>query len=180
MLARWMLILAVLTLAGTFVVPEVRKHFHLEKPAREVVAESRRHFEEGQRLAAQGRYADAQREYQTCVDGDPQNAGAWCNLGLATAALGQEKEALAYYGKALQIDPQNGFTHYNLGLLFARRGDAENALEHLARAFAAAPDPASPERRAMLGDLQAATLPAALRQDPRFVALLTGAGGTVK
>jgi tetratricopeptide (TPR) repeat protein len=146
-----------------------------------LVAETRRRVEEarggverGLRYAAVGRYSEALQEYQRAVETDPENATAWADLGLANAASGREKEALDGYCRALKIDPGNWLAHYNLGLLWARRGDSEQALRHLEQAFAAQPDPASPEHRSMASDLQAAALPAPIRSDSRFVALLRG------
>ena len=43
--------------------------------------------------------------------------------------------------------------------------------------FIAVPDPASPERKAMVGDLRSAPVPPAIREDPRFVALLSDGQG---
>jgi tetratricopeptide (TPR) repeat protein len=137
--------------------------------------ESRRGVTRGHRLAAKGRYEEARQEYQHAVEVDPGNAMAWANLGLANAATGHEQEALESYTKALQLDPKSWPAHYNLGLLWARRGDNEQAFQHLEEAFAALPDPASPERQAMVVDLRAAA-PAVLRRDPRFPALLTSFG----
>jgi tetratricopeptide (TPR) repeat protein len=145
------------------------------------VAEAQRRLEQGRagvenglRFAAAGRYAEALREYQRAVENDPENATAWADLGVANSAAGREKEALNGFTKALQVDPGNWLAHYNLGMLWARRGDTDQALQHLEKAFAARPDPASSEHRSMTSDLRAAALPAAIRRDPRFLALLPG------
>lgn len=144
--------------------------------ARQLLEESRRANESGHRLAAQGRYAEARLQFRRAVENDPGNAMAWVNLGLANAASGNEQEAFEGYDRALRLDPENWLAHYNLGLLKARRGDLDQALRHLENAFAARPDPASPERRSMVDDLRATAVPAALRRDPRFAALLSSPG----
>lgn len=140
--------------------------------------ESRQGVERGHRLAVQGQYAEARGEFQRAVESDPENAAAWANLGAANAASGKEQEAVESYSRALQLDPKSWLAHYNLGLLWARRGNTDQALTHLDQAFAVLPDPASPERRSMVADLQTSA-PAALRKDPRF-AMLLGKGKDVE
>ncbi|HZI77817.1 MAG TPA: tetratricopeptide repeat protein, partial [Gemmatimonadales bacterium] len=127
-------------------------------------------------LARQGRYKEARQEFRRAVEIDPENAMAWANLGMASAASGSEQEAVESYSKALRLDPGNWLAHYNLGLLQARRGNPEEALRHLEQAFAAQPDPASPERLAMIADLRSSA-PAGLRKEPRFAALVGKSGG---
>jgi tetratricopeptide (TPR) repeat protein len=134
--------------------------------------EARRSIESGLQLAAAGRYAEARDQYRRAVENDAENAIAWTDLGVANAALGSEQQAVDCYGRALRIDPGSWLAHYNLGLLLARRGESEQALRHLEAAFAARPDPASPERRSMASDLRSAAVPAAIRREPRFAALL--------
>jgi tetratricopeptide (TPR) repeat protein len=159
---------------------ELTKREHLEPQVvaafvaevREKRAESRRRLERGHQLAAAGRYDEARREYQSALDEDPESSMAWANLGLADAVSGRDREALDAYKAALHLDPGNWLAHYNLGLFWARRGERDLALSNLEDAFAAVPDPRSRERRSMLADLRATGVPAELRREPRFRALL--------
>jgi tetratricopeptide (TPR) repeat protein len=134
--------------------------------------ESRLSLERGHRLVAERRYDEARREFQSALDDDPENAMGWANLGLTDAVSGRDREALEAYNAALHIDPGNWLAHYNLGLYWARRGERELALSNLEDAFAAVPDPQSRERRSMVADLRVTGVPAELRREPRFRALL--------
>lgn len=134
--------------------------------------ESRLCLERGHRLVAERRYDEARKEFQSTLDDDPENAMAWANLGLADAVSGRDREALEAYNAALHLDPGNWLAHYNLGLFWARRGERELALSNLEDAFAAVPDRQSRERRSMLADLRVTGVPAELRREPRFRALL--------
>lgn len=133
---------------------------------------SRRSLQSGHTLAAKGQYAAARKAYRDAVASDPKNATAWADLGLAAALTGHSEEALDCYTKALELEPHHWLAHYNLGLFLGRRGDREQALFHLQQAFAATPD--RQRRGALERDLRATSLPAQLRNDHRFAALLEG------
>lgn len=118
------------------------------------------------------------QDHESVVDDRPvenrqsTDATAWANLGLAYALGNRPDEALRCYHKALQLDPGHWLAHYNLGLFWARRGDQDRALGHLTQAFAGPLDPS--RRQDLVRDLQSVEIPAGLREDPRFTALLAG------
>ena len=61
---------------------------------------------------------------------NPDDAAAYCNLGLAyTKLVGRNKEALASFKKATKIEPDNAAAHFNLSKVYDELGDHKYALE---------------------------------------------------
>jgi tetratricopeptide (TPR) repeat protein/SAM-dependent methyltransferase len=98
------------------------------------------YFQEGNRLAQQGRLAEAVALYRRTIAARPDHAAALSNLGNALMMLGQSEEAIAAWRGAIAADPEYALPHANLGSALSQQGRLDEALEHLRRATALKPD----------------------------------------
>ncbi len=114
---------------------------------------SRAYSERGQRLAREGRFAEAEPELRKVLAIRPGNARDFSNLGGALAGQGKLGEAVEQYGKALAIDPDNTYARNNLGMALAGQGDLDGAAAELQRAVAV--DPAYADAHRNLGLVRA-------------------------
>jgi Flp pilus assembly protein TadD len=62
----------------------------------------------------------------------PDDALAYCNLGVALKAKGDLDGAIAEYRAALRLPPDNAEAHYDLGRVLWTKGDPEAAQFHTA------------------------------------------------
>jgi len=138
--------------------------------------ESYRSISEAKSLAGMGKYEEARLALGRATQIDPGNAIAWANLGALHVLQHQDLEARTCYDKALSLDPENWLAHYNLGILAARGGELESAFQHLERALSALPPEASQTHREVIDGLLREPAFKDLRDDPRFIDLLGGAG----
>lgn len=69
----------------------------------------------------------ALREFQECVDSDPEFGEAHYKLGFINGQLGKSAEAIPHFRMVIALDPQNAEAHYNLGVALARLGKGEEA-----------------------------------------------------
>ena len=78
--------------------------------------------------AGQGRHEEAVALYRLYLDGRPDDAQGFSNLGNALQAVGRLQEAEAAYARALALDPEFAAAHVNYGqlcLALQRYDDAE-------------------------------------------------------
>uniref|UniRef100_A0A7E4VAM0 TPR_REGION domain-containing protein n=1 Tax=Panagrellus redivivus TaxID=6233 RepID=A0A7E4VAM0_PANRE len=54
-----------------------------------------------------GNISEAVQYYEAAVQKDPQDANAWCQLGLALAENEQDGKAIAAFNKSLSVEPRN-------------------------------------------------------------------------
>lgn len=87
----------------------------------------------GNRLAQQGRLADAQACYENVIRLNPKHANAYNNLGNIFMQRGDYNSALNCYRQALSIQPDHIHAVYNLGALLCRLGRYREAEPYLAR-----------------------------------------------
>ena len=81
-----------------------------------------------------GAWANAVTYFRKAADLDPQNAGAWLDLGIALLRNGNAGEAFEQVQKALRISPQFARAHYVAGMLMAMGNRDREAID----AFSAA------------------------------------------
>jgi len=90
-------------------------------------------------------YEGAVAALQKMTELDPENAGAWVNLGLSLKATGRFAQARDAYERALGLEPDHAVGHYDLGVLLLRQfDDLDGAESHLRRHLqlvAGEPDP---------------------------------------
>jgi tetratricopeptide (TPR) repeat protein/SAM-dependent methyltransferase len=96
-------------------------------------------FNLGRLALDQKRFGEAEGWLSQAVRAAPDDAEAWCSLGIAHARLGRPQEALEPFDKAIELEP-------GLAAAYAGRGDAlaelmrlDDAVESYARAFLSAP-----------------------------------------
>jgi hypothetical protein len=97
---------------------------------------------------------------------EPGNARAWRTLGFASLKAKDPGTAITAYEKALSIEPGFPAALYNLGVAHALAGDQDAAFAWLAKARAT--------RKLDMTQIEADADLAALKDDPRFRALLPG------
>ena len=88
----------------------------------------------GQRLAEQGRFAEAEAEFRRVLELTTASKRDLSNLGGALSGQGRHDEAIALYRQALELVPDDTLALNNLGLALAESGRLDEAAEHLARA----------------------------------------------
>jgi FkbM family methyltransferase len=72
-------------------------------------------LQQGWRIHQAGDIAGAEQMYRGVLQGDPNNANAWCYLGIACHDLDRFDEAVAAYQRAIQIQPKFPIAYNNLG-----------------------------------------------------------------
>ncbi len=69
---------------------------------------------------------------------NPEDAGAWVNLGSALLDLCQPKDAIEPFRRALELEPDTVTSHRDLGRALLESGATVEAVEQFARAIALA------------------------------------------
>jgi hypothetical protein len=95
---------------------------------------------------------------------EPKTAREWRAVGVAHQRAKRFDEAMAAYRKSLELEPGSPQTIYNVATLYALKHDVDAAFEWLAKAKAS--------RRLDMTQIEQDTDLAALKDDPRFRALL--------
>lgn len=94
----------------------------------------------GEALSDDGRYSEAEAQYQMAVDLAPEDPVARVRLGGVQAALGKLDEAIPHFERALMSRPDDVDAHRALGLAYTLRRQDARAVRHLERAIAAHPN----------------------------------------
>ncbi|MGW0581539.1 tetratricopeptide repeat protein, partial [Streptomyces sp. NPDC002920] len=109
------------------------------------------HFRRGERHFAAGRLDQAQREYETAIEQDPDHAEAWHRLGVVLRYRGQHHLAQAYSEESLAIEP-TAHAHALLAVCLLSTGAGpRRAREQYAKALEL--DPAEEQVREALAKL---------------------------
>lgn len=120
---------AVLAAARNLRIGELSRPFDLGGGTAMVMRTTDAHRREAQKLYAEGRYAQAERELLRDLKLHPASASAWHMLSLTRTAQGNYKQALNALDKALSLNPNNP----------AMLNDKASALANLGRAQEAVP-----------------------------------------
>jgi tetratricopeptide (TPR) repeat protein len=107
----------------------------------------------GNALLGQRQPAEAVREFELAVAGQPSHALAWLNLGVAYYQVGRTNDTYNAWMRAYQLDKYNVLIPYNLGLMLELRGQLNAARDLYQQA--AHLDPNNPEVRRALQRLEA-------------------------
>jgi tetratricopeptide (TPR) repeat protein len=88
----------------------------------------------------EGRYEQAQADFQRAVELEPAHGDAWRQLGRSFDNANQSDQALAAYAKAIEAQPDYFRNHQELGSFYFTRGEYEEAVRHYRRVVELAPD----------------------------------------
>ncbi len=89
-------------------------------------------YKAGQDLVKDGKFKEAQAEFDRMAKLDPTNADAFNMLAYTQRRLGQLDDAFENYSKALALDPDHKGAHEYVGEAYLMVGDLAKAEEHLA------------------------------------------------
>jgi protein O-mannosyl-transferase len=109
------------------------------------------HYNLGQILFEDGKFAEAMTEYKKALQINPDYVEAVNSLGLALAGLGRTEEAKTEFEKALRMNPNYVKAHNNLGLVLAGLGRTEEAMAQYREALRI--DPRCAEAHNNLGNV---------------------------
>ena len=93
----------------------------------------------GEAVAHQGRYEEAEPILRQAIEGDPQQALAWNNLGRCLNAKHAWAEAVSCLDKAIALDPSEWEARYNRGLAQFQLGHYVDSIVDLKAASMANP-----------------------------------------
>ena len=102
-------------------------------------------------LSEEGRFADADRHFNTAIAGDPEFASAHYNKGLNYMRQQRIEEAMTAFETCIKLDEAHTAARNNLANLLGRNGRLEEAARHLERALQL--DPESPVVHNNLGSI---------------------------
>jgi len=109
------------------------------------------HYQEGLKLSAKGRHAEAIARYEAALAADPADARVLFALGNTARALGLPKPAEEFYRRVLAAEPQRIEALVNLANLLRANGQFEAAKALIEPALAR--DPQSGELHLTLGSI---------------------------
>ena len=76
------------------------------------------HFNQGNKLAEQGRYEQAIEDYDQAIRLNPEDADAYYNRGIVYYELGQLERAIEDYDEAIRLNPEYTKAYYNRGIVY--------------------------------------------------------------
>lgn len=101
---------------------------------------SQQELQRGWTLHQQRRLKESEAIYRRVLTSEPNNAAAWCYLGIALHDQRQYEQSIAAYGKALTLQPDFPIALNNLGNSLRYTNDIEEADQCFDRAIALKPD----------------------------------------
>ncbi len=93
------------------------------------------HYNLGNLLSGQGRYAEAEAHYTDALRLNPGYFNAHYSLGNILAGQRRYAEAEAHFADALRVNPGSATAHFNLGFVHAEQGKYKEAEAHYAEAI---------------------------------------------
>jgi tetratricopeptide (TPR) repeat protein len=112
-------------------------------------------MKEGQDLAAQGRFAEAEVPLKQAAELAPDNYALLTLLGKVEGRVGKHADAIALFRRVVSAQPKTADAHVNLAIALADGGDLEGALKETSTAVLLSPKLASAHlnRARVLADL---------------------------
>src|SRR4029079_5724283 len=95
---------------------------------------------QGYRLQLAGRLPEAERIYQQVLSTQPDNANAWCYIGMVRHDQERFPEAIAAYRRALELQPKFPIAYNNLGNTYRLMRRLDDAVAAFDRAIEQKPD----------------------------------------
>lgn len=84
-------------------------------------------FRKGWALQALGRYNDAIRYYEICIENDESYVDAYANISYCYSKLNDNKKSILYANKAMIINKDYAYAHYRKAWALAKNGETEEA-----------------------------------------------------
>ena len=97
-------------------------------------------WKSGNAAQSLGKYEDAEKIWKQVIKIDPNNSGAYNNLGNALSDQKKLEEAITAYRKAIELDPKFAAAYYNLGVVLSDLGKKEDAIAAYRQAIKLQPD----------------------------------------
>src|ERR1700733_15235230 len=112
-------------------------------------------MKEGQDLAAQGRFAEAEVPLKQAAELAPENYALLTLLGKVEGRVGKHADAIALFRRVVSGQPKSADAHVNLAIALADAGNLEEALKETSTAVSLSPKLASAHlnRARVLADL---------------------------
>ena len=96
-------------------------------------------MQEGQDLAAQGRFAEAEVPLKQAAELAPENYALLTLLGKIEGRIGKHADAIALFRRVVSGQPKTADAHVNLAIALADAGDLEEALKETSTAALLSP-----------------------------------------
>ncbi len=109
------------------------------------------HFEEGDRLFKEKKYADAEQFFLKAASNNPKDAKPYAKLGLIYLQQESYSDAIEALKVAVKLDKYNPSRHYNLALAYMGNKDSGKAIAAVREAITI--DPVTPKYRTLLEQL---------------------------
>ena len=91
-------------------------------------------WSKGSICATYGNDKGAIRYFKKAVELDPQNSGAYFQMGISYGELSDYKKAIVHINKAIELIPDNGLYYYGKGRVYLLAGDINNAIKEITTA----------------------------------------------
>ena len=91
-------------------------------------------FDEGGKLAEQGKHEEAIQKFQAALALDPQQANILGNMAESYRKVGKLDEALDAYKKAIALNPNEPIFYTNMGVVLDKMGKSAESLEAFKKA----------------------------------------------
>jgi Flp pilus assembly protein TadD len=91
-------------------------------------------IERGLLLMQQGRFDEAEDDFQQVLRIDPAHEAAHNNMGMLLIQQGKHGEAEARFSDVLRVNPRNAEAHNNLGIVRTAQGRTEDAIASFLKA----------------------------------------------
>ena len=91
----------------------------------------------------QGKFKEAEKQYQEILTKSPNNIYSLSNLGVVLFRNGKLKAAELTLKKAIAIEPTDEFTHTTLGIVYYQQSKFDDALSELTKSLAINPKSAT-------------------------------------
>ena len=98
------------------------------------------HIDRGVAYAEQGQLDEALAEYRRAIELEPDNAGAYRNVGTSLGEQGQWEEAAVAYERAIELDPEFGEAYGDLVAVYLNLERLSDAVAAGERAIELSPD----------------------------------------
>lgn len=109
---------------------EVKK----QEKRKQASAEVQALFDQGLKLAAEGKHEEAIAEYEKALKMDNEQANIWANMADSYSKMGKDAEAVETFKKAIAIKPNEAALYTNMGVVLSKMGKNAESQEAFKKA----------------------------------------------